>query len=216
MSNSSKKGLPEKSPSAPTIEQVGQLHGSCPLHWSGKSRSYTAKERHSIPEEQHRHPFKIARPQRKVCKAMFVTSLSTPCVPLSWSIGVWSSPVHSPRQYQKSHRGISGHKWEHRRYLLPRRLERTRPHFNTMLGFSLPLYVLLGIELTLAGLLCLPLPLSRPAVFIVRLTKHQVMLWYISFAYLHTHVLASGSKHASNCGKFWAFSSFSISGFVRL
>ena len=59
---------------------------------------------------------------------------------------------------------------------MPRRCERTRYHFSTMLGFSLPLYVLLGVELTLAGLLCLPLPLSRPAVFIVRLTKHQVSL----------------------------------------
>ena len=72
----------------------------------------------------------------------------------------------------------------------PRRLGRTR--HSTMLGFSLPVYVLLGVELTLAGLLCLPLPLSRPAVFIVRLSKHQVSLWYISSAYPHTHVLASG------------------------
>ena len=45
-----------------------------------------------------------------------------------------------------------------------------------MLGFSLPLYVLLGVELTLAGLLCLPLPISRPAVFIVKLSKDQVCL----------------------------------------
>ena len=45
-----------------------------------------------------------------------------------------------------------------------------------MLGFSLPLYVLLGVELTLAGLLCLPLPMSRPAVFIVKLSKDQVCL----------------------------------------
>jgi len=43
-----------------------------------------------------------------------------------------------------------------------------------MLGFSLQLYVLLGVELTLAGLLCLPLPISRPAVFIVKLSKDQV------------------------------------------
>ena len=47
-----------------------------------------------------------------------------------------------------------------------------------MLGFSLPLYVLLGVELTLAGLLCLPLPISRPAVFIVKLTKDQVCLHF--------------------------------------
>ena len=47
-----------------------------------------------------------------------------------------------------------------------------------MLGFSLPLYVLLGVELTLAGLLCLPLPISRPAVFVVKLTKDQVCLQF--------------------------------------
>ena len=45
-----------------------------------------------------------------------------------------------------------------------------------MLGFSLPLYFLVGAELCLAALLCVPLPMSRPAIFIVKLTKGNVRL----------------------------------------
>ena len=45
-----------------------------------------------------------------------------------------------------------------------------------MLGFSLPLYFLVGAELCLAALLCVPLPLSRPAIFIVKQTKGHVRL----------------------------------------
>ena len=47
---------------------------------------------------------------------------------------------------------------------------------GTMLGFSLPLYFLVGAELCLAALLCVPLPMSRPAIFIVKLTKGNVRL----------------------------------------
>jgi hypothetical protein len=47
---------------------------------------------------------------------------------------------------------------------------------DTMLGFSLPLYFLVGAEICLAALLCIPLPLSRPAIFIVKLSKGNVRL----------------------------------------
>jgi hypothetical protein len=41
-------------------------------------------------------------------------------------------------------------------------------------GFTLPLYVLLGLELAMAGVLLLPLPLSRPAILLCKATKTDV------------------------------------------
>ena len=41
-------------------------------------------------------------------------------------------------------------------------------------GFTLPLYVLLGIELVLAANLLLPLPISRPAIALCKATKTDV------------------------------------------
>ena len=41
-------------------------------------------------------------------------------------------------------------------------------------GFTLPLYVLLGLELALAAGLLLPLPLSRPAIMLIKATKTDV------------------------------------------
>lgn len=43
-----------------------------------------------------------------------------------------------------------------------------------MIGFTLPLYVLLGLELILAADLLLPLPLSRPAILVCKGTKTDV------------------------------------------
>ncbi|BDA43994.1 hypothetical protein COCOBI_05-1780 [Coccomyxa sp. Obi] len=43
-----------------------------------------------------------------------------------------------------------------------------------MIGFTLPLYALLGVELVVATGLMLPLPASRPAVAIVKATRSDV------------------------------------------
>jgi hypothetical protein len=43
-----------------------------------------------------------------------------------------------------------------------------------MIGFTLPLYVLLGLELLVAANLLLPLPASRPAIALVKATKTDV------------------------------------------
>lgn len=43
-----------------------------------------------------------------------------------------------------------------------------------MIGFTLPLYVLLGVELVIAANLLMPLPASRPAIALIKATKSDV------------------------------------------
>ena len=99
-------GLPDKFPLHPPFSGLN----SCPAaaHCIGEANRELAfvVEKHAIPKEYHRHACDIARPREKVCKALLVTSLSTPCVPLSWSTGYWSLLDHDPRHYRKGNRDL--------------------------------------------------------------------------------------------------------------
>ena len=43
-----------------------------------------------------------------------------------------------------------------------------------MIGFTIPMYVLLGMNLSMSASLLLPLPISRPAVFLVKWSRTPV------------------------------------------